>query len=155
MKKHALATHPRRPHSTARPSSAQSILRATPRKRSGVRLREQCVGCTAAGTLALIPAACPSYGKPVQMRRRRYCEAFASHHRQNRLWAKDHPEPRDPRAWFLREVAPKLHAFSLGEIAKATGLSLAACSRFRAGTKAPHPRHWTAFVALVEGSETS
>ena len=41
-------------------------------------------------------------------------------------------------------------AFSLTEIAKATGLSLAACSRFRAGTRVPHPRHWEAFLALVK-----
>ena len=33
-------------------------------------------------------------------------------------------------------------AFSLNEIAAATGLSLAACSRIRAGTREPHPRHW-------------
>jgi hypothetical protein len=76
-------------------------------------------------------------------------EANASHHRRNRQWAKEHPEPRD-RAWFLREVTPKLDAFSLGEIAKATGLSLAACSRFRAGTRVPHPRHCLAFIRLVE-----
>jgi len=52
-------------------------------------------------------------------------------------------------------VTPKLDAFSLGEIAKATGLSLAACSRFRAGMGVPHPRHWERFLALVEGSEKS
>jgi hypothetical protein len=52
-------------------------------------------------------------------------------------------------------VTPKLDAFSLGEIAKATGLSLAACSRFRAGMRVPHPRHWERFLALVEGSEKS
>jgi hypothetical protein len=80
-------------------------------------------------------------------------EANASHHRRNRQWAKEHPEPRD-RAWFLREVTPMLDGFSLGEIAKATGLSLAACSRFRTGTRVPHPRHWRAFVGLVEGNET-
>jgi len=79
-------------------------------------------------------------------------EANAPHHRQNRQWAKEHPEPRD-RAWFLREVTPKLDAFSLGEIAKATALSLAACSRFRAGTRVPHPRHWKVFLGLVEGAE--
>jgi hypothetical protein len=77
-------------------------------------------------------------------------EANASHHRRNRQWAKEHPEERD-RAWFLREVTPKLDAFSLSQIAKATGLSLAACSRFRAGTRVPHPRHWVAFIALVQG----
>jgi hypothetical protein len=76
-------------------------------------------------------------------------EANASHHRRNRQWAKEHPEQRD-RAWFLREIALKLDAFSLTEIAKATGLSLAACSRFRAGTRVPHPRHWDAFRKLVE-----
>src|SRR4029077_14153795 len=76
-------------------------------------------------------------------------DANASHHRRNRQWAREHPERRD-RAWFLREVTPKLDAFSLGDIARATGLSLAACSRFRAGTRVPHPRHWLAFHALVE-----
>ncbi len=77
-------------------------------------------------------------------------EANAEHHRRNREWAKEHGEPRD-RAWFLREVTPKLDAFSLATIAQATGLSLAACSRFRAGTRVPHPRHWAAFIALMEG----
>jgi len=28
----------------------------------------------------------------------------------------------------------------------------AACSRFRAGTRVPHPRYWDAFLAIVEGS---
>jgi hypothetical protein len=72
-------------------------------------------------------------------------------HRRNRQWAKEHPEQPD-RAWFLRKVTPKLDALSLAEIAKATGLSLAACSRFRAGTRTPHPRHWQEFFSLVEGS---
>ena len=76
-------------------------------------------------------------------------EANAEHHRRNREWAKGHPEQRD-RAWFLREVTPKLDAFPLSAIANATGLSLAACSRFRGGTRIPHPRHWDVFVALVE-----
>jgi hypothetical protein len=53
----------------------------------------------------------------------------------------------------VSDVTPKLDAFSLAEIARATGLSLAACSRVRAGTRVPHPRHRPAFVALVnEGS---
>ena len=51
---------------------------------------------------------------------------------------------------FKREIEPKLDAFSLKEIAAATGLSLAACSRIRAGARAPHPRHWEALRALVE-----
>lgn len=50
---------------------------------------------------------------------------------------------------FKREVAPKLDAFWLKEIAAATGLSLAACSRIRSGSKVPHPRHWGGLAALV------
>jgi hypothetical protein len=52
-------------------------------------------------------------------------------------------------AWFRREVVPKLDAFSLKEIGKATGLSLAACSRIRAGVKVPHPRHWETLRKLA------
>jgi hypothetical protein len=48
------------------------------------------------------------------------------------------------------EIAPKLDAFALKEIGKATGLSLAACSRIRACAKVPHLRHWDRLLALVE-----
>ena len=49
-------------------------------------------------------------------------------------------------------IASKLDAFSLKEIAAATRLSLAACSRIRAGAQMPHPRHWDALLALVGGA---
>ena len=51
-------------------------------------------------------------------------------------------------SWFLREVVPKLSAYSLSAIAAATGLSLAACSRVTAGATVPHPRHWEVLIAL-------
>jgi hypothetical protein len=38
-------------------------------------------------------------------------------------------------AWLLQEIVPKLDAYSLSRIAKATGLSLAASSRIRSGTR--------------------
>jgi hypothetical protein len=76
-------------------------------------------------------------------------EAISYAHGRNRRWAREHPSQRD-EAWFKREVAPKLDAFALKEVAKATGLSLAACSRIRAGAKVPHPRHWDRMLALVE-----
>ena len=57
-------------------------------------------------------------------------EAVSERHRRNRNWVCEHPDQRD-EAWFNRDVAPKLDAFSLSEIAAATGLSLAACSRIR------------------------
>ncbi len=76
--------------------------------------------------------------------------ANAEHHRRNREWPREHGQSaKRDREWFLREVTPKLDAFSLVEIARATGLLLAVCSRFRAGTRAPPPRRWDAFVALI------
>jgi CRISPR-associated endonuclease Cas1 len=77
-------------------------------------------------------------------------EAIADVHRSNRRWVREHPGQRD-EAWFKREIAPKLDAFSLKEIADATGLSLTTCSRIRAGAKVPHPRHWDALFALIMG----
>ena len=74
---------------------------------------------------------------------------FAEGHRPNRSWALEHPSQRD-EAWFKREVAPQLDAFSLKEIADATGLSLTACSRVRAGAKVPRPRHWEALRKLAD-----
>jgi hypothetical protein len=73
---------------------------------------------------------------------------FADGHRCNRSWAREHPGQRD-EAWFKREIVPRLDAFSLKEIGEATGLSLAACSRVRAGSKVPHPRHWEALRRLA------
>ena len=48
-----------------------------------------------------------------------------------------------------REVVPKLDRYPLSTIANATGLSLAACSRSRAGARVPHPRHWEALQKLA------
>jgi len=67
-------------------------------------------------------------------------EAISEGHRRNRSWAREHPDQRDG-VWFKREIVPKLDAFSLKEIGRATGLSLVVCSRIRAGDVVPHPRH--------------
>ena len=48
-------------------------------------------------------------------------EAIAEGHRAIAGWAREHPGQRD-EAWFKREVAPKLDAFSLKEIGKAYGI---------------------------------
>jgi hypothetical protein len=79
-------------------------------------------------------------------------EAVSEVHRRNRSWAREHPDQRD-EAWFRREVLPKLDGFTLREIADATGLSLAACSRIRAGARVPHPRHWEALLAMLGGGK--
>jgi CRISPR-associated endonuclease Cas1 len=76
-------------------------------------------------------------------------EANAQQHRRNREWSHGTKSAGRDAAWFLRKIAPKLDAFPLRQIAKATGLSLAACSRIRAGTRVPHPRHWKALEEFV------
>ena len=73
----------------------------------------------------------------------------AEHHLRNHRWAREHPGQRD-EARFKREIGPRLQDFPLNAIARATGLSLAACSRIRAGAQVPHPRHWDGLLALVE-----
>jgi CRISPR-associated endonuclease Cas1 len=77
-------------------------------------------------------------------------EAIVEQRRRSRQWNRENPSGagRD-RAWFLREVLPKLDDVPLSTIARATGLSLAACSRYRSGARVPHPRHWDALLALV------
>jgi len=67
-------------------------------------------------------------------------EAISNQHRRRRAWARGSVADRNA-AWFLREVGPKPEGYSLSQIAKATWLFLAACSRIRAGTRVPHPRH--------------
>ncbi|MFZ0364705.1 MAG: hypothetical protein WAL67_10920 [Candidatus Cybelea sp.] len=74
--------------------------------------------------------------------------AISEGHRRNRRWARENPGQHD-EAWFEREIAQRLDIFTLREIAAAIGLSLAACSRIRAGTETPHPRHWNALLTLI------
>jgi hypothetical protein len=47
------------------------------------------------------------------------------------------------------EKCVKRFSCTLAEIAPATGLSLAACSRIRAGVMVSHPQHWQALVQLL------
>ena len=77
-------------------------------------------------------------------------EAITEGHRRNRSCAREHPSQRD-EAWFKREIAPKLDAYSLKELADATGLSLAACSRIRAGARVPHPSGFRRRVGEILG----
>jgi CRISPR-associated endonuclease Cas1 len=80
-------------------------------------------------------------------------EAIVEQRRRNRQWKRENPKGagRD-RAWFQREVTPRLDDVPLSTIARVTGLSLAGCSRYRSGERVPHPRHWEALLALVEGT---
>ena len=77
-------------------------------------------------------------------------EANSEQHRRNHRWAREQQSNGRDRAWFERKVVPKLAVHPLNALARATGLSLAACSRIRAGAQVPHPRHWDSLLALVE-----
>jgi hypothetical protein len=82
-------------------------------------------------------------------------EAIVEQRRRSREWKREHPDGCGyDKAWYLREIMPKLDDVPLSAIAIATGLSLAACSRYRSGARVPHPRHWDILLQLVEGMAT-
>ncbi len=56
------------------------------------------------------------------------------------IWERQHRRP-DP-AEFRKKILPKLRSVPLGQMVKATGLSLIYCSLVRRGVYVPHPRHW-------------
>jgi hypothetical protein len=62
-------------------------------------------------------------------------------------WERQHKLP-DP-AEFRKNILPKLKSVSLGQMVKATGLSLIYCSLVRRGVYVPHPRHWRVLKSLV------
>ena len=64
-----------------------------------------------------------------------------------RAW--DRTAPQLDQRWYLEEVAPALAALTLPAIAKATGVSTSAASKWRAGRTTPHPRHWQALGRLI------
>jgi CRISPR-associated endonuclease Cas1 len=179
------------------PPSAQSPLRATPRKVTSPRpYASKAWGAPRPEAPPLVPVACARCGRAVEKRRRRHCEdcmpqarrehglraierarealrlqtlagndpradaetnrkrgdAIVEQRRRSREWKRENPNGTGhDRTWFLREVVPKLDDVPLSAIASATGLSLATCSRYRAGARVPHPRHWEALRALVMG----
>jgi len=51
--------------------------------------------------------------------------------------------------WYHEVIAPKLATVTLPAIARATGVSTSAASKWRAGRKMPHVRHWSALALLV------
>jgi hypothetical protein len=83
-------------------------------------------------------------------------DAIIEQRRRSREWKRQNPnDAGHDRAWFLREVMPKLDDVPLSAIARVTGLSLAACSRYRAGARVPHPRHWEAISTLMRHERTT
>jgi CRISPR-associated protein Cas1 len=55
----------------------------------------------------------------------------------------------DGVAWWREQVLPKLATVTLPAMARATGASTSAASKWRAGRSVPHRRHWPALAELV------
>ena len=66
---------------------------------------------------------------------------------QSAYRASDRP-PADPE-WYAATIQPLLAHLTLPAIAKATGVSTSAASKWRVGRAAPHVRHWVALAKLV------
>lgn len=57
------------------------------------------------------------------------------------------------RDWYLEQVAPLLSGVTLPAMARVTGASTSAASKWRACRAVPHPRHWQALAELVGVTE--
>jgi CRISPR-associated protein Cas1 len=55
----------------------------------------------------------------------------------------------DDVAWWRERVLPKLATVTLPAMARATGASTSAASKWRAGRTVPHRRHWATLAELV------
>ena len=65
-----------------------------------------------------------------------------------RAWDRKAPQGAD-ETWYREVIAPQLATVTLPAIAKATGVSTSAASKWRAGRAVPHPRHWSALAELA------
>jgi hypothetical protein len=63
-------------------------------------------------------------------------------------WEVEHPGPRDTQH-FRTAIFPLLRRITVGEMARATGLTTGYCSMIRQGTYIPHPRHWETLRVLA------
>jgi len=53
------------------------------------------------------------------------------------------------REWWVAEIFPRLSTVTLPAMARATGASTSAASKWRAGRTVPHQRHWEALAGLA------
>ncbi len=74
--------------------------------------------------------------------------SLSARKREQLAWA---PGEQDEwtRERYQGEIQPRLAQIPLSALAAATGLSLSACSRIRAGRLVPHQRHWVPLRGLL------
>ena len=68
-----------------------------------------------------------------------------------RAWDRESAGDLD-EGWYHEHIAPRLATLTLPAIAKATGVSTSAASKWRAGRSVPHPRHWKELAVLIGAS---
>lgn len=75
---------------------------------------------------------------------------LAQRKREERAWLPDHEWSEEQ---YREMVLPKLAEVPLSAVAKATGLSISACSRIRSGKLLPHRRHWRILLEIATLAE--
>lgn len=73
--------------------------------------------------------------------------ANTKRHQQRNTWTPD--EPIDPTQW-ADHILPGIQHLTLSQLANATGLSKAWCSKIKRGHNVPHPMHWQNFADLID-----
>ena len=91
----------------------------------------------------------PSHTDEAQGRRR---ETNRRRQLARLAWEADHGGSSPDVQWYSEQIAPRLVALSLTEIAGALGVSTSSASKFRRKLRVPAQRHWPTLMQLVGSS---
>ena len=116
-----------------------------PERRVEVGSAMQAASRAAAETFAAATGTLPSHTPEATAARR---AANARQVAAERSWEQADTPQLDER-WYVEQIAPKLAVLTLPAIARATGVSTSAASKWRSGRTTPHPRHWAALASLA------
>jgi hypothetical protein len=90
----------------------------------------------------------PSHTDEAQSRRR---DSNQRRQLARLAWEADHDGSSPDVERYSEQIAPRLTALSLTEIAGALGVSSSSASKFRRGLRVPAARHWQVLLNLVSG----
>ena len=117
-----------------------------PERRSELDERMRTAASVAAEQHRAETGVLPSHTDAAQDRRR---DANRRRQLARLAWEADHGGASPNVEWYSQQIAPRLSALSLIEIAGALGVSTSSASKFRRGLRVPAPRHWAALAGLV------
>jgi hypothetical protein len=104
----------------------------------------------AAVAFARAAGALPTHTSEAQAAR---AQANARQRRQQTAYEANREAAADVE-WYRTAVQPRLAEISLTRIAKATGVSTSAASKWRSGRTIPHARHWRRLHRLADSTAT-